>query len=75
MPGLARPSGALALDGFRSEGRTRVLPSGPTRTAFFRALPFHSSFHERNHAVQPSSHLPRLGLPVTVEDSSRSAQS
>ena len=33
LSGFGRPRGAFAFDGLRSEGRTRVLPSGPTRTA------------------------------------------
>src|SRR5258708_35827268 len=60
------PSGAVAVDAVTVAGLTNVLPFGPAITASCTALPWRSCGQVTNHSVQPLSHLPPLGLPLTV---------
>jgi DNA-binding NarL/FixJ family response regulator len=69
LPGSGAPSGAGAAAAGTDEGLTNVLPPGPASTASSSALPSRYLFHGRNHMVQPLSHTPARGLPVTVTGS------
>ena len=60
------PSGAEAVEAGSDDGETNVLPCGPACTASPVALPFRYCVQDRNHWVQPSSHLPAAVLAVTV---------
>jgi hypothetical protein len=48
------------------DGLTKLLPCGPAMTAMWVALPARYCDQDRNHWVQPSSHLPAFGLLVIV---------
>src|SRR5205085_12637726 len=69
FPSRGRSSGDLPLMDGAAPGSTNELPSGPAWTAWCSALPPTRSFHERNHTVQPLSHVPPRGLPVMLTGS------
>ena len=69
LSGLGRPSGALAFDFFRTEGRTKVLPSGPTAPPCAARCPSPGPSRRGTRSLHPSSQRPALGLPVTVTGS------
>ncbi len=50
-------------------GLTNALPCGPATTASCSALPLTYWRHGKNHSVQPLSHVPGRGLPVTITGS------
>src|SRR5215469_8178152 len=66
LPAGEVSSGALAFEAGSDVGETNLLPSGPAFTASCSALPCRYCWKVMNHSVQPLSHLPPFGLPMTV---------
>src|SRR5260221_1158913 len=53
---------------------TNELPAGPARTAACSALPASNWLHDKNHCVQPASHVPATRLPVTITGSTSNSR-
>src|SRR5215470_10950831 len=66
---IGRPRGPPTPGVSTRLGLTNVLPLGPAITAWPRALPLRYLGHDKNHSVQPLSHVPGLGLPVMITGS------